>query len=209
MPESDRISPEKACFFNPGGRKCTCGKRRDRAIDDAAGDVTALATLAVRYPEVMDALFQLVGPERFPSLRPTGYPRSCWCSGSPHAPGWHSRPRGRRRRQRAASVCDPWPGCRTPCFRPGGFLRIEAPGDDREVVAHAGMSIRSASPPQKGHGFRFVIGQSYPQIETNVGSVQLSRLARRSNRRSHRRNSRGIRPRPSQGPDHQPADRGA
>ena len=46
----------------------------------------------------------------------------------------------------------------------------------------------------------------------SAGSIQLSRLApdsRRSNRRSHRRNSRGIRPRPSQGPDHHPADRGA
>ncbi len=51
---------------------------RDRAIAAAAGDETALAKLATRHPEAMAALFGLVGPERFPALRPSGYPRSCW-----------------------------------------------------------------------------------------------------------------------------------
>lgn len=51
---------------------------RDRAIAAAAGDETALAELARRYDEAKVALFELVGAERFPSLRPSGYPRTCW-----------------------------------------------------------------------------------------------------------------------------------
>jgi len=51
---------------------------RDRSIAAAAGNETVLAQLATRYPEAMAALFGLVGPERFPELRPAGYPRSCW-----------------------------------------------------------------------------------------------------------------------------------
>lgn len=51
---------------------------RDRAIAAAADDEIALAKLATRHPEAMMALFSLVGAERFPSLRPAGYPGSCW-----------------------------------------------------------------------------------------------------------------------------------
>jgi len=51
---------------------------RDHAIAAAAGDETAIAKLATRHREAMAALFALVGPERFPALRPAGYPRSCW-----------------------------------------------------------------------------------------------------------------------------------
>ena len=51
---------------------------RDRDIVAAAGDVTALVDLARRYDEAKAVLFSLVGPDRFPALRPAGYPRSFW-----------------------------------------------------------------------------------------------------------------------------------
>lgn len=55
---------------------------RDRAIAGAAGDETALADLATRYPQAMAVLFNTVGPERFAALRPAGFPRPCWQVGA-------------------------------------------------------------------------------------------------------------------------------
>lgn len=47
-------------------------------LAQAAGNEAALAELGKNYHEAREALFDLVGPDRFVSLRPSGFPRSHW-----------------------------------------------------------------------------------------------------------------------------------
>lgn len=56
----------------------SCLITKNFKLTQAAGNEAALAELGRRYPEAREALFSLVGQDRFAALRPTGFPRSLW-----------------------------------------------------------------------------------------------------------------------------------